>query len=54
MAMKPSSVVSRIRSTLIPSTPKRYWTPMRGIQASLLHELEAGGRAGRTRTTAAG
>ena len=32
--MKPSSVVSRIRSGEIPSTPKKYWTPIEGIQAA--------------------
>ena len=31
IAMKPRSVVRRISSVLIPSTPKKYWTPMLGI-----------------------
>jgi hypothetical protein len=33
IAMKPSSVVSRIISADTPSTPKWYSTPMLGIQA---------------------
>ena len=32
MAIAPSSVVSRIRSSEMPSTPNRYCTPMAGIQ----------------------
>ncbi len=30
----PSSVVSRISRVEIPSTPKKYWTPIEGIQAA--------------------
>ena len=29
--MEPRRVVRRISRVLIPSTPKRYWTPMEGI-----------------------
>ncbi len=32
--MKPSSVVSRISRVEIPSTPKKYWTPIEGIQGA--------------------
>ena len=32
--MRPRSVVSRISSVEIPSTPKKYWTPIEGIQGA--------------------
>ncbi len=32
--MKPRSVVSRMSSVEIPSTPKKYWMPIEGIQGA--------------------
>ena len=33
-AIEPRSVVSRMSSVEIPSTPKKYWTPIEGIQGA--------------------